>query len=79
MVPDFYNENTGPKMLINVLIDTHEYQGIICSLTASDALGLDNPIRFNNISIDRIWFSSGKLTLKQHMDTTPMAEILKRN
>ena len=26
--------------------------------------------------IDRIWFSSGKLTLKQHMGTTPMAEIL---
>ena len=31
----FYDENTGPKMLINILIGTHECQGIIYSLTAS--------------------------------------------
>ena len=31
----FYDENTGPKMLINILIGTHKCQGIIYSLTAS--------------------------------------------
>ena len=39
----FYDENTGPKMLINILIGTHECQGIIYSLTASWRLGLRQP------------------------------------